>query len=104
LVAEIYGQTARQVIAQYPAANLTLPQTDPYRSLCTGMLYLRDCYAWLLPIFGGPLAHQQIAVADNESPGNAAKGITGLAYYYKWLPAQNSSPVSTSSRQPISVH
>jgi hypothetical protein len=33
------------VIAQYPTANLTLPQTDPYTSLCTGMLYFWDCYA-----------------------------------------------------------
>jgi hypothetical protein len=30
LVAGIYGQTAREVIAQYPTSNLPLPQTGPY--------------------------------------------------------------------------
>jgi hypothetical protein len=38
------GPTARDVNAQYLAENLMLSQTDPYTSLCNGMLYLRDCY------------------------------------------------------------
>jgi hypothetical protein len=46
--------------------------------------------------FGAPLAHRQIAVADNEAPVNAAKGIADPTCHYKWLSAQNSSLASTS--------
>jgi len=45
LVSGTYGQTAREVIGQYPAANVTLSQADPRTSLCTGMLFLPDWYA-----------------------------------------------------------
>ena len=40
---------------------------------------------WLLSIFGHRPLTRHIAVAGNEGPGNAAKGIVDLAYYYKWL-------------------
>jgi|SRR5271169_5315764 len=103
LVVGIYGQTARQVIAQYPAANLTFPQTDPtgvYAPGCAifGTATLTAADFWT------PLAYQHIAVADNEGPGNVTTGIADLAYYYKLLSARNSSHASTSSRQAISVH
>ena len=67
------------------------------------MLYLRHCYAYLLPILAS-LAYRHIALANNEGLGNAAKGIAYLAYYCQWLSARNSLPSSTSNRQPISVH
>ncbi|HUN95489.1 MAG TPA: lytic transglycosylase domain-containing protein [Bradyrhizobium sp.] len=85
---QVEATTARQVAAQYPAAKLTLAQTDPYTSLCTGMLYLRDCYDYLLPVFDAPLLYRHVCVAYNEGPGNAAKGIADSAYYYKWYSAQ----------------
>jgi hypothetical protein len=50
--------------------------------------------------FWAPRAYQHIAVADNEGPGNAAKGSADRAHYYKWLWAQNSSPSSTSRPTP----
>ena len=85
---QVEAATAAQIIGQYPAAGLTLPQTDAYTSLATGMLYLRDCYNYLLPIFGAPLLYKHVCVAYNEGPGNAAKGIADFAYYYKWYSAQ----------------
>lgn len=85
---QVERATAAQVIGQYPAAGLTLPQTDAFTSLCTGMLYLRDCYDYLLPIFGAPLLYKHVCVAYNEGPGNAGKGIADYSYYYKWFSAQ----------------
>ena len=63
-------------------------QTEPYTSICPGMLYLRTCYNYLLPIFKAPLAYRHVCVAYNEGPGNAGKGIADMAYYIKWLSAQ----------------
>lgn len=85
---QVTAETAREVAAQYPAAGLTLPQTDPYTSICTGMLYLNTCRDYLLPIFGAPLLYKHVAMAYNEGPGNAGKGIADVGYYYKWLSAQ----------------
>lgn len=80
--------TAAQVAGQYPLAKIALPQTDPLTSLTTGMLYLRDCYDYLLPVFGAPLLYRHVCVAYNEGPGNAADGLADFAYYYKWYSAQ----------------
>ncbi len=85
---QVEAATAAEVAAQYPAAKLVLPQTDALTSLTAGMLYLRDCYDYLLPIFGAPLLYRHVCVAYNEGPGNAAKGVADFAYYYKWYSAQ----------------
>jgi hypothetical protein len=53
------------------------------------MLYLRVCYDYLLPRFGQPLPYRHVCVAYNEGPGNVVNGIPDMAYYYKWLSAQN---------------
>ena len=69
-------------------SNQKMVQTDPYTSICTGMLYLHTCKEYLLPIFYAPLSYRHIAMAYNEGPGNAGRGIADDAYYYKWLSAQ----------------
>jgi soluble lytic murein transglycosylase-like protein len=66
----------------------SLNQLDAYTSIVTGMLYLRTCYNYLLPIFKAPLAYRHVCMAYNEGPGNAGKGIQDTSYYYKWLSAQ----------------
>jgi soluble lytic murein transglycosylase-like protein len=85
---QVEAATAAQVVGQYPAAKLTLPQTDPYTSICTGMLYLRDCYNYLLPIFGAPLLYKHVCMGYNEGIGNAGRGVQDTSYYYKWMSAQ----------------
>jgi soluble lytic murein transglycosylase-like protein len=87
---QVEAATAAQTIKQFPKGFPQAPtsQTDPYTSLCTGMLYLEVCRNYLLPIFGAPLEYQHIAMAYNEGPGNAGAGVADPAYYYKWLSAQ----------------
>lgn len=85
---QVTAETAKEVIDQYPAAKLGLPQTDPYTSICTGMLYLRTCHNYLVPHFGAAMPYSHICVAYNEGPGNAARGVPDTAYYFKWLSAQ----------------
>lgn len=85
---QVEAATAAQVAGQYQAAKIVLPQTDAWTSLCTGMLYLRDCYDYLLPVFGAPLLYRHVCVAYNEGPGNAANGLADSAYFYKWFSAQ----------------
>jgi hypothetical protein len=85
---QVEASTAAQTIGQFPAAKLTLPQTDPYTSIATGMLYLWQCREYLLPIFGAPLLYSHVAMAYNEGPGNAGNGVADDSYYFKWLSAQ----------------
>lgn len=85
---QVEATTASEVGVRWPAAKITLAQTDPYTSLVTGMLYLRTCRDYLLPIFKAPLLYRHVCVAYNEGPGNAGKGIADQAYWYKWLSAQ----------------
>lgn len=97
---QVSAETARETLAAYGpalrAAGLIesgpTSQTDALTSLATGMLYLRVCYDYLLPIFKAPLAYAHVAVGYNAGPGNA--GRLGLQealanrYYLKWLSAQ----------------
>jgi soluble lytic murein transglycosylase-like protein len=103
---QVEATTAAEVIRRWPAAGLSLPQTDPYTSLCTGMLYLRECYDYLKPKFSAPLSYTHVAMAYNEGPSNAGNGVADLAYYYKWRSAQNlfafldTEPMAGSVPQP----
>ena len=83
---QVAAPTLGDIKRDYPAAanTLALSQTDPLASICAGMLYLRTCYNYLLPIFKAPLAYRHVCVAYNEGPGNAGKGIADAAYYIKW--------------------
>ena len=84
---QVEASTVTQLSKMY-ALVLLKPQTDPYTSLVTGMLYLSWCKAYLLPIFKAPLLYKHVAMAYNEGPGNAAKGVADEAYYLKWRSAQ----------------
>ena len=92
---QVAAPTASDVSKAYPKlagvvydANKHLLQSHPYTSICTGMLYLHTCREYLLPIFKAPLSYAHVAMAYNEGPGNAGKGVADDAYYYKWLSAQ----------------
>ena len=90
---QVTKATAEEVYRAYPQAFMQAPmkaldQAEPLTSLTTGMLYLRTCYNYLLPIFHSPLAYRHVCMAYNEGPGNAGKGVTDLSYYYKWYSAQ----------------
>lgn len=97
---QVAAETAKETLTAYgPAlrsAGLidTGPtnQADALTSLATGMLYLRVCYDYLLPIFKAPLAYAHVAVGYNAGPGNAAhmqvQEALANRYYLKWLSAQ----------------
>jgi soluble lytic murein transglycosylase-like protein len=87
---QVEAATAGEVQRRWPSAfpSPALPQTDPYTSLLTGMLYLRECYDYLLPIFHAPLTYRHVCMAYNEGPGNAGRGVAAAAYYYKWRSSQ----------------
>lgn len=86
---QVARATAADVYKAWPRAFGSTPdQKDPLTSLTTGMLYLRTCYDYLLPIFQAPLAYKHVCMAYNEGPGNAGRGVADLGYYYKWRSAQ----------------
>ena len=89
---QVTRTTAAETIAAFPAAGLGGPQTDPYTSICTGMLYLATCRDYLLPIFRAPLSYAHVCVAYNAGPGNAGRlslhQALGNRYYFKWRSAQ----------------
>ena len=82
---------AAQIPTSFPAAHLTLPQTDPYTSLCTGMLVLLEARRYLgIPASAviPPENYHLVCFAYNEGEGNAARGRTDWTYYYKWIGVQ----------------
>lgn len=97
---QVSAETAKATLATYgntlQASGLIdcgpTSQTNPLTSLATGMLYLRVCYDYLLPIFAAPLAYAHVAVAYNAGPGASGRlpllDASMAPYYLKWKSAR----------------